>query len=82
MQKYEIVTEPRRKVVEITCDKCGKVLTPEGDGIFEWQEAFCISRTGGYGSVFGDSDTWHLDLCQHCLHELIGPYVKYKEHAY
>lgn len=69
------LTTLEREVVEsVTCDKCGKVITP--DDTVEWQELYSIQFTGGYGSVFGDESTIRADFCQQCLKELIGPYYK------
>lgn len=31
---------------------------------------------GGYGSVFGDGDTLVLDMCQHCLKQKLGEFVR------
>lgn len=52
------------------CDKCGRRV--EKTDIIEWQEFYHISFTGGYGSIFGDTELVEIDLCQHCLMELIG----------
>ena len=60
----------------IVCDKCGKRITP--DEWVEWQEAFQFSGCGGYGSKFGDSCPFTLDLCEDCWHGLVGDLVKYR----
>lgn len=62
-------------VDKLVCDRCGREMDPETD-IVEWQEAVTVAFTGGYGSVFGDTDTFRCDLCQHCVKETLGPYIK------
>lgn len=75
-QKYKQVTvkQTRGELVEIICDRCGKSITP--DDFVEWQEALTIGFRGGYGSVFGDDIKYRCDLCQHCLKETLGEYIK------
>jgi hypothetical protein len=46
------------------------------DNTFEIQEFKHLHFIGGYGSVFGDSDTFKLDICQHCLKSILGPYIR------
>ena len=72
MRNYKIVQIEDEKIVDITCDKCGLVITP--DDIIEGQEGCHIEFIGGYGSVFGDENHVTCDLCQHCLHDLIGKF--------
>ena len=64
-------------VTAIVCDKCGKRIT--ADDWVEWQEAFQFSGCGGYGSKFGDSCPFTLDLCEECWHGLVGGLVKYRD---
>jgi antitoxin CcdA len=65
------------EVVSVTCDVCKKVYS--SDDIFETQEFTYIRNDCGYGSVFGDGDTISLDICQHCLKEILGKYIRTKE---
>jgi hypothetical protein len=60
--------------VELTCDRCGRVIL-ESD-YTEWPEALQLRFTGGYGSVFGDGARVEVDLCQHCVRELLGPFCR------
>lgn len=69
------------KIVSKTCDKCGTTYNAE-DEIFECQEFHHINFTGGYGSVFGDSETIECDLCQHCLKDLISSFFRYTSAIY
>lgn len=59
---------------EIVCDRCGKRI-PE-DNSDEWHAGYRIEFTGGYGSVFGDGNQVECDLCQSCLHSLIGKFAR------
>ena len=60
--------------LECVCDRCGKKIAP--DDVIEWEGKYLIRFTGGYGSVFGDEEQIECDLCQACLHELIGPFCR------
>ena len=58
---------------EIVCDRCG-LRMPFND--VEWYESYRIEFTGGYGSIFGDGNRVECDLCQTCLHDLIGKFAR------
>lgn len=60
------------EVVSITCDRCKKTY----DDWIEMQEAVTVSFRGGYGSIFNDQSEYECDLCQHCVKELLGPYLR------
>jgi hypothetical protein len=60
--------------ISITCDICKKVYST--DDIFETQEFTYIRNDCGYGSVFGDGEVIELDICQHCLKEILGKYIR------
>ena len=71
----------------ISCDVCGTTYeypTPEGstEAVFEIQEFTRLNFTGGYGSVFGDGDNVRLDICQGCLKEKLGKYLRIIEEGY
>ena len=57
-----------KKLLSCTCDICKKEYI---DDTFEFQEMLHIHNTGGYGSIFGDGDDIDLDICQHCLNNII-----------
>jgi hypothetical protein len=75
MKKYtEVeVKETQKQFVSIICDKCKK----EEFNIMEIQEWFHYNFIGGYNSIFGDMDEYDIDLCQQCMKELIGPYLRH-----
>jgi hypothetical protein len=59
-----------------TCDRCGMTAKYEDDTILEAQEFLHWNHVGGYGSVFGDGDVLELDLCQKCVEELLGDFIR------
>ena len=61
------VTHIERVVVKKICDKCKKEITDD----LEIQEVHSINFVGCYSSIFGDGYEVDIDLCQHCLYELI-----------
>lgn len=77
------ITKKQRRTVEavvaIQCDKCGKKMTTDMDDSPDWiefQESLSLSFTGGYGSILGDGCQFELDMCQHCVQEVLGPYLR------
>lgn len=79
--RKEIVTEEKEIVTSVTCDICGKVFdySDNTDEVFEIQEFVHINFIGGYGSVFGDGDHVRCDICQNCLKERLGSYLRIEE---
>ncbi|MFA5312887.1 MAG: hypothetical protein WC375_06145 [Methanomassiliicoccales archaeon] len=67
-----VVVETLEKMV---CDVCGKSLDPKVD-CQQTQEFTFIEFVGGYSSVFGDGALVELDICQHCLKNLLGKYIR------
>ena len=77
MIHYEKVQEEREKVSFKECDKCHKKFdTNNTNDICEMQEFLHFRNTGGYGSIFGDGAKIELDLCQHCVKEVLGLYLR------
>ncbi len=56
-----------------TCDRCQRRMTPK-DG--EWHERLAFDHSCGFDSVFGDRSTISLDLCQHCVREALGQWLR------
>lgn len=67
------VTERKTKVIGYRCDCCKKDIL--ADDIFEIQEMLHWGQRCGYGSIFGDENTVHIDLCQSCTNKLLGGYI-------
>jgi hypothetical protein len=78
MRAIQEIRTTTSKVVEITCDICGKVIDVEEDP-FEAQEVISITHDCGYGSVFGDGNVVTLDACQNCFKNHFGKYIKIHE---
>ena len=57
----------------ISCDRCGQTWTT--DAIRE-AEFTSIDFIGGYDSVFGDGSQVELDLCQQCLKQTLGQWLR------
>lgn len=69
--------EPARK----TCDRCARVAEARGAD-YEWAEFMHLDHLGGYGSLFGDGARVAVDLCQHCVRELLAPYLRITPRKY
>ena len=69
------------KTVTLTCDICKKTYQYDDttEAQFEIQEFLHIRFTGGYGSVFGDGDRVECDICQRCVKEKLGAYMRVKD---
>ena len=68
---YKIKSLPTAVCV---CDRCGRVI-PLNDSV-EDRERLSIDFEAGHGSVFGDGNTVHLDLCQHCFKKALGRWLR------
>lgn len=75
MKTYKKITQETEVPVSLICDVCKKEYDYEKD-VMEIQEFNWIGFTGGYGSVFGDNVTFYLDICQHCLNDKLGQYLR------
>lgn len=58
----------------VVCDRCHRERVP-GDADCEHQERIAIRLRAGFGSVFGDGNLVEMDICQHCLQEVLGKYL-------
>lgn len=59
----------------IICDRCGRRAENESDS-FEFEEFLSVNYLGGYGSIIGDGTRLQLDLCPHCVKELLSPFAR------
>ncbi len=70
--------EYRDKVVcefsACTCDRCGRRMSLDGPDC-EWHEKVSLDWEGGFDSVFGDGAHVSIDLCQHCVRDVLGPWL-------
>lgn len=73
--------QTRTKTVQediIVCDRCHREMGPDAHDI-ELQERTAIRFRAGYGSVFGDGNLVEADICQHCLKDVFGKYLRITE---
>ncbi len=75
MKIFKTINSALEKVEKKMCDVCRIEYSAE-EQPFEFQEFAEISFRGGYGSVFGDGDDFELDICQHCLKEKLGAFIR------
>lgn len=73
--KTKKVIEERKELIGYICDRC-HIHTFRDKSPFLFQEYLRIRFTGGYDSIFGDSDTFECDLCQNCVKEVLGNYLR------
>lgn len=57
-----------------TCDRCQRRLIADEPG--DWQERLSFDHSCGFDSVFGDGNTVSLDLCQHCVREVLCEWLR------
>jgi hypothetical protein len=67
---YKTEMVETQQLDKFICDRCKQVV----DNEIDLQEAYSIRFTGGYNSVFGDTNNVGCDLCQRCLKDLIGDF--------
>jgi hypothetical protein len=77
MKKY--IPSKAVKVSQITCDVCGRTCNFSEDAL-EASEFISLSWEAGYGAspetVFKDFHRYELDICQYCLSDKIGQYIR------
>jgi hypothetical protein len=75
MIKNKVVEEKVEVADLIICDVCKKEYSYDKD-ILDIQEFVHINTCAGYGSIFGDGSTIKIDICQHCLDNKLGEYLR------
>lgn len=58
---------------KIICDICKREASPED---YEYYEFTKIKLNCGYVSIFGDGTAIRLDICQRCLKDKLGAYLR------
>jgi len=74
---YKIETHDRQVKI-VVCDRCGKRMS-EDEPFDGYNNRTQIRFRAGYASLFGDSNKVEGDLCDKCLYELLGPYLRVVE---
>jgi len=60
-------------ISKIVCDRCNfEELINQPSSL----EMTSIAFRAGYGSKFGDGSLVSIDLCESCLFELLGPWIR------
>ena len=72
---------PQSFVKQVRCDRCDR-LAEIDDTDCEFHEFASIDYKAGYGSIFGDGNQVQIDLCQHCLKETLGAWLRIKDTTY
>lgn len=68
----QLDVKPQAYVKRLVCDRCAREA--EHDDL-EFAEFLSFACKGGYHSVFGDGNEIEIDLCQHCVKEVLGPWI-------
>lgn len=71
---HERVRKTISELSALICDKCGKRI--DAADTFEMQEVLSLTIHGGYAAVLGDGDVYDLDMCQECVKDVLGPYLR------
>lgn len=67
---------PRQEVVALTCDRCEKYY----DDVMETQEFLTWWNSCGYqNTTYGDLSHIEIDLCQYCVKEVLGPWIRHRK---
>ena len=67
---------PETYTKQIRCDRCGLEAALDDQ---EFHEFVCIDYRAGYGSVFDDGNQVQLDICQHCVKQTLGDWLRIVE---
>jgi hypothetical protein len=62
-----------QEISSYICDRCGREAEAHGG---EAEELVSIDRVGGYCSIFGDGNRISVDICQHCLKDVLGEWLR------
>lgn len=74
----QLDVKPQTYVKRLVCDRCTREAGHED---LEFAEFLSFANRGGYGSVFGDGSEIEIDLCQHCLKEVLGSWIKTRSYG-
>jgi len=70
--------EPVSVVHQIRCDRCGKEVERGEIGFVEMTS---IGFDAGYDSIFGDGSRVEVDLCEPCLRDALGAWLRVRTPA-
>ena len=72
---HKTIKVDKKIPITVTCNKCNKTYSFEGDDVYESQEFLHINFQAGYGSIFGDGCQVKGDFCQSCLKNAFGDFL-------
>lgn len=78
MKEYAQEQVQIERLNTVQCDVCKRTDDAES---LELHSYLSIDDVGGFGSVFGDMNTIELDMCQYCMMDLLGSYIRVSESA-
>ncbi len=73
MKNYRTIQKSVDQLLEVVCDRCGKTISVDD---FSYAEILSIDTVCGYGSIFGDMHRLKLDLCQECVKDTLGQWLR------
>ncbi|QDL36403.1 hypothetical protein [Rhodoferax sediminis] len=73
-----VIAETVSVVHRITCDRCGKAAERGEPGFHEMAS---IGFDAGYDSIFGDGSRVEVDLCEPCLRDTLGVWLRVTNRA-
>ncbi|ARV18619.1 hypothetical protein AEP_01675 [Curvibacter sp. AEP1-3] len=62
-------------IQRLICDRCGRQAKRD-DLDCEFHEFMSIQYRAGFGSIFGDGNGVEVDLCQHCVKDSLGTWIR------
>lgn len=65
-----------QEIYGYVCDRCGREAAAGDTNELEAEEFVSIERVGGYSSIFGDGNLISVDICQHCLKDVLGEWLR------
>jgi len=71
--EYGETPKIHHEMISFTCDCCAKKY----DGVLDMQEMLYFHNNCGYGSVFGDGNSIELVMCESCVKEELGDYIRW-----
>lgn len=64
-----------QEISDYICDRCGREAAVDIHEQ-EAEEFISIDRVGRYYSIFGDGNRISVDICQHCLKDVLGEWLR------
>lgn len=75
-EESPVLEYKQKTVLEVAacmCDRCKRYMTVDD---LDWSEKVSLAYRGGFGSIFGDGCEICIDLCQQCVMETLGDWLR------